>query len=59
VDILTAASWDEAFPKARVALLPEHFSELSDERAPQQIMYPLHEVLLLVTRAAICSCDDF
>jgi predicted transposase YbfD/YdcC len=59
MDILTAVSWDDEFPKARVALLLEHFSELSDEREPQRVMYPLHEVLLLVTCATICSCDDF
>ena len=56
MDIFTTVSWDEEFPKARVALLLEHFSELSDERESQRIMYPLHEVLLLVTCATICSC---
>ena len=59
MDIFTAVSWDDQFPKARVALLLQHFSELADEREPQRIMYPLHEVLLLVTCATICSCDDF
>jgi predicted transposase YbfD/YdcC len=49
----------EDLPRARVALLLEHFSELSDEREPGQIMYPLDEVLLLVTCATIASCDDF
>jgi hypothetical protein len=59
MDIFTATSWDDEFPKARVALLLEHFSELSDDRESQRIMYPLHEVLLLVTCATIASCDDF
>jgi predicted transposase YbfD/YdcC len=44
-------------PRARVALLLEHFSRLEDE--PQRVMYPLSEVLLLVTCATIASCDDF
>jgi hypothetical protein len=46
-------------PRARLALLLEHFCELSDDREPQRIMYRLDEVLLLVTCATICSCDDF
>jgi predicted transposase YbfD/YdcC len=46
-------------PKARLALLLEHFSELSDDREPERIMYRLDEVLLLVTCATISSCDDF
>jgi hypothetical protein len=29
MDILTAVSWDDEFPKARVALLLEHFSVVS------------------------------
>jgi predicted transposase YbfD/YdcC len=59
MDDFTVDSWDDAFPKARVALLLKHFSVLSDDREPQRVMYPLHEVLLLVTCATICSCDDF
>ena len=50
---------DEDTPRARLALLLEHFSELSDDREPGRIMYPLAEVLLLVTCATIASCDDF
>jgi predicted transposase YbfD/YdcC len=46
-------------PRARVALLMRHFSELDDEREPWRVMYPLEEVLLLVTCATIASCDDF
>ena len=50
---------DEEVPRARLALLLEHFSELSDDREPDRIMYPLAEVLLLVTCATIACCDDF
>jgi predicted transposase YbfD/YdcC len=50
---------DEDVPRARLALLLEHFSEVSDDREPGRIMYPLAEVLLLVTCATIASCDDF
>jgi predicted transposase YbfD/YdcC len=50
---------DEEMPRARVALLLKHFSELGDDREPWRVAYPLHEVLLLVTCATIASCDDF
>ena len=50
---------DAEMPRARVALLLEHFSHLEDDREPQRVMYPLSEVLLLVTCATIASCDDF
>jgi predicted transposase YbfD/YdcC len=50
---------DEEVPRDRLALLLEHFSKLSDEREPWRVMYPLAEVLLLLTCATICSCDDF
>ena len=46
-------------PKARVALLLRDFARLDDEREPQRIMYPLSEMLLLLTCATISSCDDF
>jgi hypothetical protein len=36
-----------------------HFGELDDDREPWRVMYPLKEVLLLVTCATIASCDDF
>ena len=49
--------WDA--PRARVALLLQHFSRLEDGREPWRIVYPLHEVLLLLTCATIASCDDF
>jgi len=50
---------DEDVPRARIALLLKHFSRLSDEREPWRILYPLAEVLLLLTCATIASCDDF
>jgi predicted transposase YbfD/YdcC len=59
MEILTFGSLDDELPRARLALLLASFSELSDDREPQRIMYPLHEVLLLVTCATIASCDDF
>jgi predicted transposase YbfD/YdcC len=46
-------------PRARLGLLLQHFSELKDDREPWRIMYPLREVLLLVTCATIAGCDDF
>jgi hypothetical protein len=36
-----------------------HFGELDDDSEPRRVMYPLKEVLLLVTCATIASCDDF
>jgi predicted transposase YbfD/YdcC len=50
---------DEDAPRARLAVLLQHFSELDDGREPWRVMYPLEEVLLLVTCATISSCDDF
>ena len=50
---------DEEVPRDRLALLLEHFSKLSDGREGWRVMYPLAEVLLLLTCATICSCDDF
>jgi predicted transposase YbfD/YdcC len=50
---------DEALPRARLGLLLKHFSELDDEREPWRVVYPLSEVLLLLTCATIASCDDF
>ena len=40
-------------PRDRVALLLKEFSRLSDEREQQRVLYPLEEVLLLVT----CATD--
>src|ERR1700692_2559291 len=50
---------DAEMPRARLGLLLQHFSELDDEREPWRVLYPLKEVLLLVTCATIASCDDF
>ena len=50
---------DEETPRARLALLLRHFSDLPDTREPQRIMYHLDEIMLLVTCATIASCDDF
>src|SRR5664279_803933 len=50
---------DEDAPRARLAVLLQHFSELDDGREPWRVAYPLKEVLLLVTCATISSCDDF
>jgi predicted transposase YbfD/YdcC len=46
-------------PRARLALLLQHFCELKDDREPWRIVYPLKEVLLLVVCSTIASCDDF
>src|SRR3984893_14721698 len=46
-------------PRARLAVLLEHFSELDDDREAWRVVYPIAEVLLLVTCAKIASCDDF
>jgi predicted transposase YbfD/YdcC len=56
VNVLTV--FDE-MPRDRLALLLHEFSELEDDREPWRVMYPLEEVLLLVTCATIASCDDF
>src|ERR1051325_8929529 len=55
VDLLV----DEALPRARLGLLVDLFARLDDEREPWRVMYPLSEVLLLLTCATIASCDDF
>src|ERR1700686_3325937 len=51
--------FDGEVPRGRLALLLRPFSELKDNREPWRIVYPLKEVLLLVTCATIASCDDF
>jgi predicted transposase YbfD/YdcC len=55
----TVTILDEETPRARLALLLEHFSRLEDDREPWRVMYPLKEVLLLVVCATIANCDDF
>lgn len=59
MEFLTDTIMGDEVPRARLALLLQHFSELDDEREPWRIVYPLKEVLLLVTCATIASCDDF
>jgi hypothetical protein len=48
---------DEDLPKARVALLLKHFSRLDDDREPWRVVYPLSEVLLLLTCATLRFCN--
>ncbi len=50
---------DEEVSRDRLALLLSEFSRLDDERERWRVAYPLSEVLLLLTCATICSCDDF
>src|ERR1700686_826172 len=57
--VLTGTILDDEVPRARVAVLLNHFSELGDDRDPWRVMYPLKEVMLLVVCATIASCDDF
>jgi predicted transposase YbfD/YdcC len=57
--ILFADGTTEELVKDRVALLLQHFSEIDDEREPWRVLFPLAEVLLLLTCATISSCDDF
>jgi len=59
MDAVIVTILDEELPQARLGLLLKHFSELEDEREPWRVMYPLAEVLMLVTCATIASCDDF
>jgi hypothetical protein len=54
-----ALAFDDEFPRARLAVLLEHFAELNDDRETWRVAYPIQEVLLLVTCATIASCDDF
>ena len=49
----------EEAPRARLALLLKHFSQIDDDREPWRVVYPLPEVLLLLTCGTIASCDDF
>ena len=55
---LTVMFSDEDAPRARLALLLSIFPSFPQPRAAR-ILYPLPEVLLLVTCATIASCDDF
>lgn len=49
---------DEDVPRARVALLLREFNRIPDDREQCRVVYPLAEVLLLLTCGTICSCDD-
>jgi predicted transposase YbfD/YdcC len=53
------AIFDEETPRASLAILLQHFSQIEDGRDPWRVAYPLEEVLLLLTCATIASCDDF
>lgn len=59
MDTIVVNFIDETMPRDRVALLLKEFSKLSDAREAHRIMYPLKEVLLLVSCATIAACDDF
>jgi predicted transposase YbfD/YdcC len=50
---------DDEVVRDRVAVLLKEFSHLDDDREPWRIVYPLAEVLLLLTCATIAACDDF
>lgn len=50
---------DESVDRPRLAALLDHFAKIGDERDRWRVAYPLEEVLLLITCATICSCDDF
>jgi predicted transposase YbfD/YdcC len=56
---ITVTMLDEETPRARLAVLLQHFAKLEDDREPYRVLYPLKEVLLLMTCATIASCDDF
>jgi predicted transposase YbfD/YdcC len=46
-------------PKARLALLLDHFARVEDARASWRVMYPLREVLFLVVCGTIADGDDY
>src|SRR5260370_26580144 len=50
---------DNESPRARLALLLQQFSELDDDREAWRVVYPIEEVLLLVTSGTIASRDAF
>jgi hypothetical protein len=39
--------FNEEMPRARLAALLEHFSQIDDDREPWRVVYPLAEILLL------------
>jgi hypothetical protein len=46
-------------PRDCLRQLLTEFTKIEDPREPWRVLYPQHEVLLLVTCATIASCDDF
>lgn len=50
---------DWRLPKARLALLLDHFARVEDARASWRVMYPLREVLFLVVCGTIADGDDY
>jgi len=56
---MTCFVTDKEMPRSRLAVLLEHFSRLEDGREQWRVMYPLSEMLLLLTCATIAGCDDF
>jgi hypothetical protein len=46
-------------PRARLAVLLKHSSQIDDDREPWRVANPLAEALLLLTCATIASRDDF
>jgi predicted transposase YbfD/YdcC len=59
LNVINACDFDSELPRARLALLLVHFSELEDDREPWRVVYPLKEVLLLLVCGTIANCDDF
>jgi predicted transposase YbfD/YdcC len=50
---------EDEIVRPRLAALLTHFAQVGDERDQWRVAYPLNEVLLLITCATICTCDDF
>ncbi len=50
---------DWTLPKARLAVLLDHFGAVADARQSWRVMYPLREVLFLVVCGTIADCDDY
>jgi len=46
-------------PTPSLRLLLDHFAALRDWRQPCKVMYPLHEVVLLVVCGTIAGADDY
>jgi hypothetical protein len=56
-----ARSWNRysKMPRASVAVLLKHFPQSKNGREPWRVLYPLTEILLVLTCATIASRDDF